>query len=702
MRKFVLIILQITLLTPALAPFAPAGCAEASDKRHAVPDTVFLLPEIIVEAESPETGGELFRHSGFVGIIDADGTRTPSQDASRLLSNATGIRVKQYGGLGSFATASIRGSSSSHVQVYLDGVPLSDPCTGVSNLSDIAIGNIDRIEVYRGFSPISFGSSSIGGAINFVTAVSSNAEGRSAPAPVDISSSVTAGSFGTRKGALRMSSAAGPLTLNCFGGYAESEGNFTFLDDNATPLNISDDRVATRLNSDFSRWNLSLRADIEIPELERVSLNFDSFEREGGVPGTGANQSSKARIKRRRRITYLRMKPEPLFSRRLRSEFTAFHSWTAELFDDPLGDISLVKQKTDNRILSYGGNMKGSFFFSSLPLSADLFLEGRKERFTPKDFLPDLREGPDRLRKNLTAAISGNLSLFKDRAVLSAGTKYLWSQSEFYDEAPFPWMPPTPQGEIENEYQSPRAGFKLHLAKSFTIKGNIGRHYRTPTFFELFGNTGSVTGDGNLKPEKGLNRDIGAVLSKDRFMSLKDLYLEMLYFDNEITNLILFFPNSQRTVKPENIGSARIKGCEVSGSLRLSSLIGLSGNYTYIDGKNTSPIPYYNGNELASTPAHEASFTVTLSARRCNLAWKLHYIGSNYLDRANMDRVPEREIHSISLETKPLGERFSITLEGRNLTNNQIRDISGFPLPGRSFYMTIKFNTKRGNDDEGQ
>jgi len=392
-------------------------------------------------------------------------------------------------------------------------------------------------------------------------------------------------------------------------------------------------------------------------------------------------------------------KPEPVLSKRLHSELTMFHSWTAEAFDDPQGDISLGKQKTDNRIISYGGNIKETLFFPLLPLSADIFIESKKERFSPKSYLPSLREGPDRLRKSLTSAVSGNLSLFKDRAVLSAGTKYLWSESEFYDAARFIWLPPTPQGKIKNEYQSPRAGIRVHLCKGLTIKGNIGRHYRTPTFFELFGNIGSVTGDGNLEPEKGLNRDIGAVFSRDKLWFLKRLYLETLYFDNEVTNLILFFPNSQSTVKPTNIGSSLIRGCEFSLSLNLTQFIGLSGNYTYIYGRDTSPIPYYNGNELASTPAHEASLTVNLSGKGMNLAWKLHYIGSNFLDRANMKEVPGREIHSISLETKPLGDRFLITLEGRNLTNNQIRDVSGFPLPGRSFYLTMGFKSQGGNDD---
>ena len=260
-------------------------------------------------------------------------------------------------------------------------------------------------------------------------------------------------------------------------------------------------------------------------------------------------------------------------------------------------------------------------------------------------------------------------------------------------------MPPTPQGKIKSEYQSPRAGIRVHLCKGLTVKGNIGRHYRTPTFFELFGNIGSVTGAGNLEPEKGLNRDIGTVFSREKLWFLKQIYLETLYFDNEITNLILFFPNSQRTVKPTNIGSSRIRGCEFSLALDLTSFVSFSGNYTYIDGKDTSPIPYYNGNELASTPTHEASLAINLSRRRWDLGWKLHYIGSNFLDRANMEEVPGREIHSMSLETKPFGDRFSITLEGRNLTNNQIRDVSGFPLPGRSFYLTMEFKTQGGNYD---
>ena len=147
------------------------------------------------------------------------------------------------------------------------------------------------------------------------------------------------------------------------------------------------------------------------------------------------------------------------------------------------------------------------------------------------------------------------------------------------------------------------------------------------------------------------------------------------------------------------IGEINDDGCEFSLSLGLTSSISFSGNYTYLDGKDTSPIPYYNGNELASTPTHEASLDLNFSRRRWGLGWKMHYIGSNFLDRANMEEVPGRNIHNIYLETKPFGDRFSIILEGRNLTDNQIRDVSGFPLPGRNFYLTMECKIEGGNDD---
>ena len=79
-------------------------------------------------------------------------------------------------------------------------------------------------------------------------------------------------------------------------------------------------------------------------------------------------------------------------------------------------------------------------------------------------------------------------------------------------------------------------------------------------------------------------------------------FLETVYLTNEVENLILFFPNSQRTSRPANIGAAKIQGWECSFSTWIWSSFQLSANYTRLETKDTSEIPFYKGNQLPSGP----------------------------------------------------------------------------------------------------
>jgi iron complex outermembrane receptor protein len=208
---------------------------------------------------------------------------------------------------------------------------------------------------------------------------------------------------------------------------------------------------------------------------------------------------------------------------------------------------------------------------------------------------------------------------------------------------------------------------------------------------ELFGNTGSVTGSANLVPEQGLNRDIGLVVVGERLAFLRQPFVEVAYLDNTVDNLILFFPNSQYTSRPENIGSARIRGWEGSFSTLVGERVRVSGNYTRLDTEDTGPIPYYRGNELPGRPRDDAALFIDVMPGRWTLGYELHYIGKNYLDPSNMTPVPAREIHGARVQLRLFDDAVSLTAEGKNLSNNQIRDVSGFPLPGRAFFVTLNF-----------
>jgi iron complex outermembrane receptor protein len=660
---------------------------ESSDNpAEAVPeaaDTVYWAPEIVVEAERPSALDRLLDRSGFVAMIELGETHRRFEDAATLLSRLTGVRILQYGGLGSYATVSIRGSSANQVRLFLDGVPLNNAYLGIASVADLPLGDLHRIEIYRGFSPPHLGSSAIGGAINLVSF------GEDERDDSRLAAAATAGSFGTERYLISFRSGAGRVRIRAHAAYTRSAGDFAFLDDAATPQNPLDDMTATRLNNDFGSWNIIGRAEIELPIVSELSLSHDALLREGGVPGIGSNQSLTARSERNTHITYLKAAPEPVLSRRLVPEFTIFHSWTADRFHDPGGEITAARQETDNRVVVYGGNSLLRLYPHRLPVSLDLFFEGRKERFHPVSLVPAPTEGPDRLRSTRTLSISSDARPLGDRLVLTLGGRFERYTSEFYEEAPFPWMPPTPTGRVTSTEQTPQAGFRWHLLPCLSLKGNWGRYHRIPTFLELFGNLGSVTGNPDLEPERGTNRDIGILLRADRFLMLDDPFLELVYLDNEIENLILFFPNSQYTSIPVNIGSASIRGLEASFSGSVRELLALSGNYTLLAGRDTGPIPYYNGNRLAGRPVHQASGRIEFIKTQWKAGYELHYIGSNYLDQANMIEVHARTIHNLLIELSLRGA--SVSFEGRNLGDDRISDVNGFPLPGRSFYATISY-----------
>ena len=678
----------VTLLAaPAVGNDDSAGKSGSPPAKEGILDSLFWAPEILVEAVRIGPEEDIMSRSGFSAVVNLSSRRNRVEDAASILSRSVGVRVRRYGGLGSFATMSIRGSSSSQVQFYLDGVPLNDPYSGVTDLNDISTGDLDRIEIYRGTSPTGFGGSSMGGTVNLVTSVNGS-DGTGSW----LEAHGSTGSFDTRRLTAAVRTPSGPLSLRLGGGYLESRGDFPYSDNNGTPENPGDDAEALRLNNDFTRWNATGRLGAAARGFDDFSLNFSMVSREGGIPGIGSNQSSTARSERERRIGYLKVKPSPLAGRKLHLDGTAFYSWTADRFDDPGGDIGLLRQSTDNRIISKGGNLRSRIFVPAARMSIEAFLEGRNESFQPRDLLPQPSEGPERKRSTVTASASAEFGLIGERLFVGGGLRREWSRSEFYEDPPFPWLPAVEQGPIERDETTPSAGFRAAAAPWLTIKGNWGKHYRLPSFYEMFGNSGTVTGSPGLEPEKGTNRDIGIVCSGERLWKISRPRFEAVYLDSEMEGLILFFQNSQYTVKPRNIGSATIRGFEFSTSGIVANTLRLSLNYTRLDSRDTSPIPYYNGNELPGRPRDEASLSTELFRRRWSITWEFHYMGSNYLDRANLVPSGERKIHDLILVLRSPAHGISLSLEGQNLSDQRIYDVSGFPLPGRTLFATIGYS----------
>ncbi|NIO02234.1 MAG: TonB-dependent receptor [Candidatus Latescibacteria bacterium] len=652
-------------------------------------DTLFIAPKIVVEAPRLGPAEELFNRSGFVAMIDLGKRRERVEDLSAVLSKMVGVHVKQYGGLGSFATMSIRGSSPNQVQVYLDGIPLNNAYTGTINLADLPTGGVERAEIFRGFAPPHLGSSAIGGAVNLVTLDTSKwTEGKHL-SWLEVRESY--GSFGTSRHQLSLWSKLWKLKCQFHGSYTTSNGDFVFVDDQGTPENLADDESAVRINNEFDSWNLFGRVRAEIPRAGIFTFSHSASLREQGVPGLGSFQSEVAHSERNQHVAYLNFDPKPILPSRLQISATGFYSNTRDKFYDPNGQIALGRQDTNNKITSYGVTGRARYFPPLFPASIETFFEKRKEGYHPESVFPTPTSGPDRLRSSHSLSLAGELYLMNQTLVLSAAERFEGHTNEFYDEPRFPWLPPSPQGKITRNARTPHLGFRWQPMSFVTFKGNWGKYYRLPTFLELFGNLGSVTGSSTLEPEWGLNRDIGLIIASDKIGFLRRLFFEAVYLDNEVDNLILFFPNSQHTSKPVNIGSAVIKGWEISCSSFITDRFGLSGNYTRLDTEDTSSIPFYKGNQLASRPENEFALFFDWIHAKWKVTYELHYIGANFLDRANLQEVPAREIHNVVVRIDMPVDGLSITAEGRNITDNRVSDVSGFPLPGRTLYTTLSY-----------
>jgi iron complex outermembrane receptor protein len=648
----------------------------------------YTVPPIVVTAKRLDARSDVTNRPGFVALVDMKPRAGRVEDLASVLQQLVGVRITQYGGLGSFATVSIRGSTSSHVRTFLDGMPIDDPYLGVTNLADLPLGGVEHIEVYRGFSPPQLGGSAIGGAVHLVTR--GDEPGRDAFLPAtEVSASL--GSFETQRGNASLWLCPGPIRIFAHGTYEKSMGDFDYDDDNGTPFNTEDDSVSTRVNNQYEGWNAIGRISTDIPRVAEASAAYYHTVREQGVPGLGAFQSTEAHSSRKRQMAQVKLDGVPLLKKQIHWWTNGFYQHAKESFYDEYADVGLTRQDTDNTINTYGGSARGKWIVPWIPVSLELSYLGTKDQFHPVNHLPTTREGPDRWRHSTTTSVGVDVYLLKQTLLLTATQRWERHEDEYWDPPLLPWLPPTPSGRSTHEERTPSFGLRYNPFEWVAIKANVGRYYRLPTFLELFGNTGSVTGNTDLVPASGENRDIGVVVSAARAGPVRSVFLEVSRFDNKAEDLILFFQNSQYTVKPTNIGSASLKGWEATASLGWRALELVAG-YTRLDTEDTSDIPYYNGNELPSRARDDVNASLACTWRMLRATYELHYMSANWLDRANLRETPSRDLHNLILTIRAPLDGVSFTVSGINLTDERPVDVAGYPLPGRSFFTTLSYN----------
>jgi iron complex outermembrane receptor protein len=132
-----------------------------SAQLSAAEETTLLAP-VVVE-------GEFIEEAPFSSsTIDQESIELKypaTGDTASLLSDVPGVNINQAGGVSGLP--SIRGLADDRLRIKVDGMDLTSSCPNHMNppLSYVTPGNVEKIDVYAGVSPVSAGGDSIGGSI---------------------------------------------------------------------------------------------------------------------------------------------------------------------------------------------------------------------------------------------------------------------------------------------------------------------------------------------------------------------------------------------------------------------------------------------------------------------------------------------------------------------------------------------------------
>jgi iron complex outermembrane receptor protein len=660
----------------ASAPAAPSG----TEREPAPADDGGLLGTI--EVKAPPIEDQAPDASAFADVVPIRDQPAEIETLADVLDDAVGVQVRRFGGLGDFTTMSIRGSGAGQVGIFFDGIPLTRARSETVNLADLPLDQLERVEIYRGVSPLALPASALAGAVNLVSREPSDTPQASLLAG--------GGSFGTRKVTLAGSGKRGPWSGLLTATYLGSEGDFAFDDDNGTPLNPFDDERTDRENNAFDsletlaklRW--ALAPDTTLTGVQEVFLN------DQGVPGIGAFQSDSASLRDLRSLSYLRAERRAIAGRALDGTSTGYFVYEKEAFRDVQGDIGVGSVSTRNQTYAGGLDNRLVWRLASHELEGRLDLAG--EVFAPRDELAPDPNGPDQSRVRVGVALGDTAGFFEDRLLVQPSFRYEHLHDRFGGTI-------GPGGVIDEEAQSgdidlytPRLGLRWEALPWLALRGNAGRYARAPNFTELFGNRGSIIGNPDLKPEEGVNADAGFVVTQAALGPLTALRFEAGGFYSEIDDLIVLVQNSQRTSVPRNVAKARVVGAEAALAVRAFERVQLTANYTYQDARDESGIPARDGNQLPGRPAHALYLRPEYRLGPGRLYYELDFLATNFLDQANFREIGRRAVHVVGGSLRLPWAPIDLSLELRNFTDEQIEDVAGFPLPGRSLFGSVRYS----------
>ena len=575
-----------------------------------------------------------------------------TRNLSDLLAENTTLFIKTYG-QGGLATSSIRGAGASHTMVAWNGININSPMLGQLDFSLIPVSFLDGAEVFYGAGSIRDYSGALGGSVNLINEPDWNNR-------LNIELSHEFGSYHSKKS--HFNTAFGNLQFQSqtrfF--YNTSENNFTFLNTEISQVPV----IQKRENASFSKSGILQEFYIRPSSKHFLTARLWYQSNNRHIPEpivvTPVNENEK------QKDHFLRSQINwKYYSKKVVINTTAAWLYNFLHYSNRIAGID-----SENRTQTFTGRVDFSYdLFPEIKLNSGV--SGDYIYICTKNYLQPVEQ------KHFSIYFSAEKNIKIN----------VMARQDIYYGEPVPLIP--------------SAGINLKLLKETDVyfKANISKNFHKPTLNDRYWHPG---GNPDLNEEKGTTGELSLDYtgSSGRIFSYQT---GVTAYRSNIDDWIQWQPGEYGYWEPANLKEVLSKGIESFLSLRLNLTrisISLGANYAYTSSTNMKPSGLSDmsaNKQLVYVPEHKADASVKVRTCGFMVKYSYSYIGKRYISSDNLQFLPSYKLCDLSLSYTYRNDNRKVEFKMyvENIWNVDYKAIAYYPMPGRSYFLNIRFFLKK-------
>ena len=685
-----------------------------------VDEEVTQLSEVVLTGQSPIK--QVQKAAYNVVAIEAQQLRNLNSNAADMLARVSGVKMRETGGVGAEANINLNGFTGRHVRIFIDGVPMNE-ANASFRINNIPAELIERIEIYKGVVPVTFGADALGGAINVVTRKSRYNYGNL---------SYTFGSFNTHKSTLNLGQFLTDnisVELNAYQNYSDNSYKvFTEYLDLQTGTYSKEKRwfkrfhdryhneaIIGRVNIFDEKWadklSFALNYSQEDKQLQNANLMQKVF---GGKYRKSHNYSSSVEYEKKNILNglslFLTGRYDFTTTQNVDEEARRY-SWTGE-YESMVtrGESQLQNTIFEGKTgyitshLDYQLNEKHSFqlthtfsnytrrnknmLITNYTLDSDFMrrineknISGFSYKFTPSERWNILAFG-----KYYNTAVTGPV------IISGQGSRAVYEEETHHTQA---W--------------GYGGATTYQLLKPLQVKLSYEKSFRLPTDNELFGDGDLEIGNYKLKPENSDNLNVN--LSYQPAFKAHSLLVEAgfayRYIKDYIIRSIISAGANEGSAGSRNHGKVLNMGVDATLRYFYKDVFSVGGNLSYMNLRNKEEftetgrpsaiyndrlpnMPYLFGNADATCNIGSLIAKHDKLSLNYNLFFTEEFFTS-WQSEGTKIKVPRQLSHDVSLTYYTPNKRLSLSVEAKNITDELLYDNYSLQKAGRAFYAKLSY-----------